>query len=91
MVTTIQLDNSIKAKLDSLKVHQRETYNEIISRLISGNINTLETASRESLIATIEVLSDPETMRDIAEGLEAYNRGEGTDFEEIKRKLKLNV
>ncbi|HJX50157.1 MAG TPA: hypothetical protein VJ438_01710 [Candidatus Nanoarchaeia archaeon] len=91
MVTTIQLDNGIKAKLDSLKVHQRETYNEIISRLINGNINTLETASRESLIATIEVLSDPETMRDIAEGLEAYNRGEGTDFEEIKRKLKLNV
>jgi len=89
MVTTIQIENDLKTKLDSLKIHQRETYNELISRLISGN--SLETASRESLIATIEVLSDPETMRDIAEGLEAYNRGEGTDFEEIKKKLKLNV
>lgn len=91
MVTTIQLDNEIKAKLDTLKIHQRETYNELISRLISGNLSSLETASRESLIATIEVLSNPKDMRDIAEGLEAYQRGEGTNWEDIKRKLKVNV
>lgn len=29
----------------------------------------------ESLVATIEVLSDPETMRDIAEALEDYKKG----------------
>ncbi len=89
MVTTIQIENDLKTKLDSLKLHQRETYNELISRLISGN--SIETASRESLIATIEVLSDPETMRDIAESLEAYNKGQGTDFEQIKRELKIDV
>ena len=93
MVTTIKLNNKVKSQLDSLKIHQRETYNELISRLISKNINNLETASRESLIATVEVLSSPETMRDIAGGLEAYNQGKGksTNFEEIKRKLKLNI
>lgn len=89
MVTTIQLDNKVKSKLDSLKIHHRETYNELISRLISGV--SPKNASRESLIATIEVLSDPETMRDIAESLEAYNKREGTDFEKIKKELKINV
>jgi hypothetical protein len=41
----------------------------------------------KSFIATLEVLSDPETMRDIAEGIEAYNRGEGISFEQLKKEL----
>ena len=89
MITTIQIDNKLKAMLDKLKIHHRETYNELISRLISHASPT--NAEKESLVATIEVLSDPETMRDIAEGLEAYRRGEGKDFEQIKKELKLNV
>lgn len=89
MVTTIQIDEKIKEKLDKLKIHHRESYNELISRLI--NITNPRNYSRESLIATIEVLSDPETMRDIAEALEQYEKGEGVDFEQIKKELDLNV
>ena len=84
MVTTIQLNENIKSKLDSLKIHHRETYNDLISRLISGT--SPKTASRESLIATIEVLSDPETMRDIHEAL---NEKGGTSLEELKKELDL--
>ena len=89
MVTTIQLDEKIKEKLDKLKIHHRETYNELISRLI--NNTSPKNYDRESLIATIEVLSDPETMRNIAEAMEQFDRGEGVDFEQVKRDLNLNV
>jgi predicted transcriptional regulator len=89
MVTTIQIDEKVKERLDQLKIYHRETYNELISRLI--NSTNPENYSRESLIATIEVLSDPETMRDIAEALEQFERGEGVNFEQVKKDLKLNV
>jgi PHD/YefM family antitoxin component YafN of YafNO toxin-antitoxin module len=77
MVTTIQIDERLKEKLDNLKVHHRETYNELISRLISSKHDKV---NRESLIETIEVLSDPDTMRDIAEALDDYERGRFTEL-----------
>jgi len=89
MVTTIQLDEKIKDKLDRLKIHHRESYNELIARLILGC--SPKNVSRESLIETIETLSDPEEMRDIAEALEQYERGEGIEFEQLKKELKINV
>ena len=72
-MTTIQVNDNVKHKLDKLKVHPIKTYNELI----------------ESLIETIEVLSNPEDMRDIAEALEQYKRGEFVDFEEIEKELNL--
>jgi len=89
-ITTIQLNRKTKEKLDLLKIHNRESYNELILRLISGG--SLALVERESLIETIEVLSDPETMRNIAEALERIERGEfGVSWEEIKKERKLNV
>ena len=67
MVTTIQIDEALKTKLDNLKIHHRETYNELISRLVNGA--SPKNYDRESLIETIEVLSDPELMKGIAEAL----------------------
>ena len=88
MVTTIQLDNKIKEKLDLLKIHRRETYNELISRLIDGY--SIDNVDRESLIATIEVLSDPEMMKGIAVALREIERGEkGTSIEEFEKELGL--
>jgi uncharacterized ferredoxin-like protein len=89
MITTIQIENSIKDRLDHLKVHHRETYNELIARLIANA--SPKNASNESLIETIETLSDPEEMREIAEALESFKRGEGVSFEKLKKDLKLNV
>ena len=88
MVTTIQLDEKIKEKLDKLKVHHRETYNELIIRLISNC--SPKNMEKESLIETIETLSSPEDMRDIAEALERYNKGErGITLEELRKELKI--
>jgi len=88
MITTIQLDNKIKDKLDKLKVHHRESYNELIARLIENC--SPSKMDKESLIETIEVLSDPETMRKIAEAVERINKGDlGTPIEEVRKELGL--
>ena len=86
MITTIQLDTKLKTKLDSLKIHHRETYNDLISRLI--NNCSPSKVSRESLIETIEVLSDPEAMKNIAEALQEIEKGEiGVSLEELEKEL----
>ncbi|PIN71053.1 hypothetical protein COV77_04020 [Candidatus Pacearchaeota archaeon CG11_big_fil_rev_8_21_14_0_20_30_13] len=90
MVTTIQVDELLKKKLDSLKVHNRETYNELLLRLI--NPPSPRNFDKESLVETIEVLSDPETMRAIAESLERFEKGvKGIDFQDLKKELGLDV
>jgi len=89
-ITTIQLDKETKGKLDLFKIHNRESYNELILRLISGH--SCENASRESLIETIEVLSDPVAMKNIGKALKEIESGEpGVSWEEIKKELDLNV
>jgi PHD/YefM family antitoxin component YafN of YafNO toxin-antitoxin module len=88
MITTIQVDNKLKEKLDKLKIHHRETYNELITRLIE-NCSPVK-MDKESLTETIEVLSDPKTMRNIAEAMERFERGDlGTPIEEVRRELGL--
>ncbi len=87
MVTTIQIDEKIKEKLDKLKIHYRESYNDLIARIIGSSQNV----SRDSLIETIEILSDPETMRDIAEALEEYENRKGIEFSKLKKEFNLNV
>lgn len=82
MISTIQLDKKTKEKLDNLKIHNRETYNELLLRLLESNSPT--NASRESLIETIEVLSDPEVMRGISEAL---NEEEGISLEDLEKEL----
>ena len=71
METTIRLNENIKKKLDLMKIHSRETYNDVIARII-GNTKKID---EESLKETIDILSSPETMRDIAEALEDYEKG----------------
>ena len=88
MVTTIQLDEELKEHLDELKIHHRETYNDLIKRLIE-NCSPQE-MDKESLIATIEVLSDPELMKGIKEALERIEQGDfGTHVEQVRKELGL--
>jgi len=79
METTIRLNNSVKKELDSIKVHSRESYNEVIARMIDKckNLNVDE----ESLKETIEILSDPKALRDIAEAFDDFEKGK---FVELK-------
>ena len=83
MVTTIQIDEIVKKKLDSLKEHKRETYNELIKRMIDG----FSDSDKESLTETIEIISDPKLMREIAEGIEQYNKGNYRPLREIEKEL----
>jgi len=86
METTIKLKNDLKQRLDSLKVHPRESYNEVILRILD-KCNSID---EESLVETIEVLSDPEAMRDIAEALEEISKGNyGTSLNDFEKELGL--
>ena len=89
MVTTIQLDEKLKDRLDKIKIHHRETYNDLIIRILSSY--SPKNADKDSLVETIEILSNPETMRDIAEALEEYEKGKGIEFSKLKKELNLNV
>ncbi len=84
-VTTIQIDINMKDKLEKLKIHHRETYNELLVRLISQN--SPQNLDRESLIETIGVLSDPEMMRGIGRGLEDFRKGNFFTLDEIKKEV----
>ena len=85
MVTTVQIDNEVKERLNRLKIHPRESYNDLISRLVDSY--SPEVASRESLIETLEILSDPEMMRRIARGLEDIKAGKVKTLDQISKEL----
>lgn len=87
MATTVQIDESTKKMLDKLKVHYRETYNELLRRLATN----YSKEDKESLTETIEILSDPETMRDIANALEDYEKGVGfKTLKEVEEELGIS-
>ncbi len=75
MKTTIQVDKKIKDKLEAMKVHPKESYNEIIDRLISVSYDD-------------EELSD-ETMKDIEESLEQIRQGKTLSMKEVKERYGL--
>ena len=85
MVTTIQLDERTKGLLDRLKVHHRETYNEILKRLIESYKSNY---NNEELVETLEIMSDPKAMREIAEAVEEYRSGQkGKSLKEFRKEL----
>ena len=86
MVTTIQIDEKVKAKLDTLKIHRRESYNELISRLI--NSSSPENVSRETLIETLEILSDSEFLKGIERGIQDIEAGKIRPLSEVRKELQ---
>lgn len=84
MVTTIQLDEDTKEMLDKLKIHHRESYNELLQKLIRAYSSG---ASRAQLVETLEIISDPEAMREIAEALEDYEAGRGKTLKQLRKEL----
>ncbi len=84
MVTSIQLEEKTKGLLDRLKIHYRETYDELVMRLAEAYSKN---ADKGQLIETIEIISDPEAMREIAEGIEAYEKGKGKSIKKLRKEL----
>lgn len=84
MVTTLQLDDQTKEMLDTLKLHHRESYNELLLRLIEMYQRG---ADRKQLVETLEILSDPEAMREIADALEEYEAGKGKPLKKLRQEI----
>jgi predicted transcriptional regulator len=74
MVTTIQLEERIKNKLEAIKVHPRETYEEVIERLIR-----LSEEEEKGL--------SPQTIKNIEQALEDVKKGRVYSTKEVKKKL----
>ncbi|MCL5954632.1 MAG: hypothetical protein M1507_00770 [Candidatus Thermoplasmatota archaeon] len=86
MVTTIQIDEKLKARLDQLKIHHRESYNELISRLINSSSPKL--VSRDTLIETLEVLSDSEFIKGIERGIKDIEEGRIKPLSQVRKELE---
>ena len=86
MVTTIQIDENVKSRLDRLKIHRRESYNELISRLIDSSSPKM--VSRETMIETLEVLSDPELMKGIERGIKDIEAGRIKPLSRVIKELE---
>ena len=57
MPTTIQVQPEVKDRLDLLKKHPRESYNEVIERLLESRIDE-EPLSDEAIAGIEEALGD---------------------------------
>jgi len=77
-ITTITLDKGIKRKLEKMKLYNRETFNEVIGRLISE-----KDSSNFEVRETIEILSDSAIMRSLAKSLDDLKKGKTYSIDEV--------
>jgi predicted transcriptional regulator len=71
--TTIKIESDLRDRLNALKIHPRETYSEVIGRLVEMAIDD-------------EPLSD-ETIRAIEESLEDLKAGRVFTLDEVMAEL----
>ncbi|HVP95168.1 MAG TPA: hypothetical protein VMS89_08375 [Methanoregulaceae archaeon] len=71
--TTIVIRKDLKSRLDEVKIHPRETYNEVIERLIE-------------CLQDDEPLS-ADTLKAIEEGLEDIRNGRTIPMDEVMKDL----
>ena len=51
MTTTIQISDQVKSTLDKMKLIDRETYNEIIERILEDDLDLNEKTKKEIEVA----------------------------------------
>jgi len=73
MVTTIQLEEKTKQNLERMKIFPRETYNEVIIRLI--------------LTSHVETELSEQTIKNIEKALEDVKKGRLYSTKEAKKEL----
>ncbi|HRR88946.1 MAG TPA: hypothetical protein P5101_06425 [Methanoculleus sp.] len=72
--TTIKIDTELKDRLNTLKIHPRESYNDVIERLVA--------------IAVDEEPLSQETIRDLERSLEDLKAGRVYTLDEVMAELK---
>ncbi|MCH7568134.1 MAG: hypothetical protein IIA87_01815 [Nanoarchaeota archaeon] len=78
-ISTITLDRNVKAKLDRVKSHPRESYNDVLMRILSGDTDMQD----DSLYETIEILSDPDVMASLAKSIKDMKKGKLYSIDEV--------
>jgi len=79
--TTITIDLKVKSLLDRLKRARRESYNDVLNRVLP---TAEKAADVEGLQETIDIMSDPDTMRQLARSVEDFRRtGRTFDIDEV--------
>lgn len=73
MVTSIQLENKTKSRLDKMKVFPRETYNDVVNRLIN-------------VAEDDEGPLSEQTIKDLEEALAQVKKGKLVSHEKVKQK-----
>tara|TARA_Y100000310_G_scaffold297004_1_gene329695 strand:- start:571 stop:816 length:246 start_codon:yes stop_codon:yes gene_type:complete len=78
--TTITVNLKVKNMLDKLKRARRESYNDVLSRVLP---TTSGPDDLESLKETAAILSDPDTMARLAKSMDDFKHGRLIDFDEL--------
>ena len=77
MPTSIQVEKEIKKRLDKFKNHPRETYNEVLSRMI----HMLSQQNKEEL--------SQQTIKNIRKSLNDIEKGKVYSLEQVEKELGL--
>jgi uncharacterized protein (UPF0248 family) len=77
MPTSIQIEKKIKEHLDKFKNHPRETYNEVIARMI----HIMSQQNKEEL--------SQQTIKNIEKSLDEIKTGKVSSHKDVKRRLGL--
>jgi len=72
--TTIKIKDDTRAKLENFKIYSKETYNDIIERL-------MKIAQDDDL--------DPQTIRNIRKSLDDIEKGKIYTLEQVEKELGL--
>ncbi|MBM3903850.1 MAG: hypothetical protein FJ357_01715 [Thaumarchaeota archaeon] len=73
MSTTIKIDEKTKTKLEHLKLHKRESYNDVIERLVTSQDEEL----------------DPQTIKNIRKSLDDIEKGRVYSLAKVAKELGL--
>jgi predicted transcriptional regulator len=77
MPTSIQIEKEIKEHLDKLKNHPRETYNDVLARII----NSISQQNREEL--------SQQTIKNMEKSLADIKAGRVSSHKDVKQRLGL--
>ncbi len=72
--TTIKIKDKMKTKLENLKLHANETYNDVIERLV-------RTAQDDEL--------DPQTIKNLRKSLDDIEKGKTYSLAQVEKELGL--
>ncbi len=74
MDTTIKIRDKTRTKLENFKIYSKETYNDVIERLLS-------TAQDDDL--------DPQTIKNLRKSLDDMEKGKTYSLEQVEKELDL--